>query len=408
MRRVVVTGLGAITPIGNNAKDFWNSLKSGEDGASVLDAEEFTESPVKLAATIKDLDLSSLPKRDTKFDSRFTNLARIAGSEAWNDSGLDMALEDAKKVGVYISTSIGGPETLSDGVRQLDVKGATRISPYFLQSVLPNTAAAKVSIDLGAKGGSMCHVAACASGSISIGEAFLKIRDGSHDVFIAGAADASITPLTLAGLAAMRAIYTGEDKRCASIPFSKKRNGFLIGEGAGILVLEELSHALKRKAKIYAEIVGYANNSDAFNMVSPDYEGLSSKDAMLDAIACAKIGPSDIGYINAHGTSTVLGDRTEAKAIREIWNKGCPLVSSIKSQIGHLLSASGAVEAIATILMLEKDIVPGSIYRLDLDDDCVLNIPEKEQTINSDYALSNSFGFGGHNACLVFKKWSER
>ena len=182
----------------------------------------------------------------------------------------------------------------------------------------------------------------------------------------------------------------------------------MIGEGAGILVLEELSHALKRKAKIYAEIVGYANNSDAFNMVSPDYEGLSSKDAMLDAIACAKINPSDIGYINAHGTSTVLGDRTEAKAIHEIWNKGCPLVSSIKSQIGHLLSASGAVEAIATILMLGRDIIPGSIYELDLDDDCVLNIPEKEQTINSNYALSNSFGFGGHNACLVFKKWSER
>ena len=406
MRRVVVTGLGGITPIGNNVKDFWNSLKSGKNGIGTLDAEEFAESPVKLAAAVKDLDLSSLPKRDTKFDSRFTNFARIAGSEAWNDSGLDIALEDTKKVGVYISTSIGGPETLSDGVRQLDTKGATRISPYFLQSVLPNTAAAKVSIDLGAKGSSMCHVAACASGSVSIGEAFLKIRDGSHDVFIAGAADASITPLTLAGFAAMRAIYVGENKKYASIPFNKKRNGFLIGEGAGILVLEELSHALKRKAKIYAEIVGYANNSDAFNMVSPDYEGLSSKDAMLEAIACAKINPGDIGYINAHGTSTALGDRTEAKAIREIWNKEYPLVSSIKSQIGHLLSASGAVEAIATILMLESNIVPGSIYKLDLDDDCVLNIPKKEQTINTDYALSNSFGFGGHNACLVFKKWS--
>lgn len=406
MRRVVVTGLGGITPIGNNVKDFWSSLKSGKNGIDTLGAEEFAESPVKLAATVKDLDLSSLPKRDTKFDSRFTNFARIAGSEAWNDSGLDIALEDAKKVGVYISTSIGGPETLSDGVRQLDLRSAARISPYFLQSVLPNTAAAKVSIDLGAKGSSMCHVAACASGSISIGEAFLKIRDGFHDVFIAGAADASITPLTLAGFAAMRAIYVGENKKYASIPFNKKRNGFLIGEGAGILVLEELSHALKRKAKIYAEIVGYANNSDAFNMVSPDYEGLSSKDAMLDAIACAKINPGDIGYINAHGTSTVLGDRTEAKAIREIWNKEYPLVSSIKSQIGHLLSASGAVEAIATILMLESDIVPGSVYKLDLDDDCALNISKKEQTINTDYALSNSFGFGGHNACLVFKKWS--
>lgn len=406
MRRVVVTGLGGITPIGNNVKDFWNNLKSGKNGIDTLDTEEFAESPVKLAATVKDLDLSSLPKRDTKFDSRFTNFARIAGREAWNDSRLDMAIEDAKKVGVYISTSIGGPETLSDGVKQLDARSATRISPYFLQSVLPNTAAAKVSIDLGAKGSSMCHVAACASGSISIGEAFLKIRDGSHDIFIAGAADASITSLTLAGFAAMRAIYTGEDKKCASIPFDKKRNGFLIGEGAGILVLEELSHALKRKAKIHAEVVGYANNSDAFNIVSPDYEGLSSKEAMLDAIICAKINPDNIGYINAHGTSTILGDKTEAKAIREIWVKGCPPVSSIKSQIGHLLSASGAVEAIATILMLEKGIVPGSIYKLDLDDKCALNIPEKEQTINTNYALSNSFGFGGHNACLIFKKWS--
>ena len=408
MRRVVITGLGGITPIGNNVKDFWNNLKSGKNGIGTLDTEQFAESPVKLAATVKDLDLSSLPKRDTKFDSRFTNFARIAEREAWNDSGLDMALEDAKRVGVYISTSIGGPETLSDGVRQLDAKGFARISPYFLQSVLPNTAAAKVSIDLGAKGSSMCHAAACASGSISIGEAFLKIRDGSHDIIIAGAADASITPLTLAGFAAMRAIYTGEDKECASIPFNKNRSGFLIGEGAGILVLEELSHALKRKAKIYAEIVGYANNSDAFNMVSPDYEGLSSKDAILDAITCAETNPDNIGYINAHGTSTILGDKTEAKAIREIWGDGCPPVSSIKSQIGHLLSASGAVEAIATILMLENGTIPGSVYKLDLDDEYILNIPKKEQIINASYALSNSFGFGGHNACLVFKKWSEQ
>lgn len=408
MRRVVVTGLGAITPIGNNVKDFWDGLKSGKNGVSVLSAEEFSESPVKLAATVKDLDLSSLPKRDTKFDSRFTNFARIAGREAWNDSGLEMALEDAKRVGVYISTSIGGSETLSDGVRRLDAKGATKISPYFLQSVLPNTAAAKVSIDLGAKGGSMCHVAACAGGSVSIGEAFLKIRDGDSDIFIAGAADASITSLTLAGFAAMRAIYTGEDKKYASIPFSKKRNGFLIGEGAGILVLEELSHALKRKAEIYAEIVGYANNSDAFNMVSPDYEGLSSKDVILDAIACAKINSDDIGYINAHGTSTVLGDKTEARAICEIWGNRCPSVSSIKSQIGHLLSASGAVEAVATILMLKNDAIPASVYDLELDDDCALNISKKERAIGANYALSNSFGFGGHNACLVFKKWSEQ
>jgi len=408
MKRVVITGIGVISPIGNDAQDFWHNLIAGKDGISKLDSKEFENSPVKLAATVEDLDLSSLPKRDTKFDSRFTNFARIASKEAWLDSGLDIAKEDARRIGVYISTSIGGSETLSAGVRQLDEKGAERISPYFLQSVLPNTAAAKVSIDLGAKGSSMCHVAACASGSISIGEAFNKIKEGTADVIVAGAADASITPLTLAGFAAMRAIYTGDDKKLASIPFDSKRSGFCIGEGAGILVLEELNHAQKRGAKIYAEIVGYANNSDAFNMVSPDYEGLSCKDVMLESIQNANIKPEDICYINAHGTSTHMGDKTEAKAINEIWGSNAPVVSSIKSQIGHLLSASGTVEAAATVLMLQNGIIPKINYAVDTDKECELNLCKKEQKPNTDYALSNSFGFGGHNSSLVFKKWREQ
>ncbi len=408
MKRVVITGIGVISPIGNDAQDFWHNLIAGKDGISKLDSKEFENSPVELAATVEDLNLSSLPKRDTKFDSRFTNFARIASKEAWLDSGLDITKEDARRIGVYISTSIGGSETLSAGVRQLDEKGAERISPYFLQSVLPNTAAAKVSIDLGAKGSSMCHVAACASGSISIGEAFNKIKEGTADVIVAGAADASITPLTLAGFAAMRAIYTGDDKKLASIPFDSKRSGFCIGEGAGILVLEELKHAQKRSAKIYAEIVGYANNSDAFNMVSPDYEGLSCKDVMLESIQNANIKPEDICYINAHGTSTYMGDKTEAKAINEIWGSNAPVVSSIKSQIGHLLSASGAVEAAATVLMLQNGIIPKINYAVDTDKECELNLCKKEQKPNTDYALSNSFGFGGHNSSLVFKKWREQ
>ena len=408
MKRVVITGLGAITPIGNSVNEFWRNLMDGKCGASRLDGALYQGSPVKLAAIVKDLDLAVLPKRDTRFDSRFTNFARIASKEAWNDAGLEMNEEDVRRVGVYISTSIGGPETLSDGVRRLDEKGAERISPYFLQSVLPNTAAAKVSIDVGAKGSSMCHVGACASGSISIGEAFLKIREGFADVMIAGAADASITPLTLAGFAAMRAIYVGDDLGLASIPFDKRRSGFLIGEGAGILVLEELMHAKKRGAKTYAEIVGYANNSDAFNMVSPDYEGLSSKDAMQESMAQAGVKAGEIGYINAHGTSTILGDKTEARAIREIWEKNVPLVSSIKSQIGHLLSASGAVEAIDTVLMLQNEIVPGLSYDIKRDAECELNYPTRKSEMRFKYALSNSFGFGGHNACLVFKKWEEK
>lgn len=408
MKRVVITGIGVISPIGNDAQDFWHNLVASKDGISKLDSKEFENSPVKLAATVEDLDLSSLPKRDTKFDSRFTNFARIASKEAWLDSGLDITKEDARRIGAYISTSIGGSETLSAGVRQLDEKGAERISPYFLQSVLPNTAAAKVSIDLGAKGSSMCHVAACASGSISIGEAFNKIKEGTADVIVAGAADASITPLTLAGFAAMRAIYTGDDKKLASIPFDSKRSGFCIGEGAGILVLEELNHAQKRGAKIYAEIVGYANNSDAFNMVSPDYEGLSCKDVILESIKNANIKPEDICYINAHGTSTRMGDKTEARAINEIWSNNAPVVSSIKSQIGHLLSASGAVEAAATILMLQNGIIPKINYAVDVDKECELNLCKIEQKPNTDYALSNSFGFGGHNSSLVFKKWREQ
>lgn len=408
MKRVVITGIGIISPIGNNAKDFWHNLIAGSNGIAELSSEKFSNSPVKLAATVKNLDLSALPKRDTKFDSRFTNFARIASKEAWNDSKLNMSKENPRRVGIFISTSIGGSETLSAGVRQLDEKGADKISPFFLQSVLPNTAAAKVSIDLGAKGVSTCHVAACASGSISIGEAYCKIKDGSADIMIAGAADASITPLTLAGFAAMHAIYTGGDKQLASVPFDTQRSGFCIGEGAGILILEELSHAQKRGAKIYAEISGYASNSDAFNMVSPDYEGLSCKDVMLEGISGANITPKDICYINAHGTSTTLGDKTEAKAINEIWGKNTPAVSSIKSQIGHLLSASGAVEAAATILMLKNNIIPKISYTINPDENCKLDFCLKDQKPKTDYALSNSFGFGGHNSCLVFKKWKQK
>ena len=405
MRRVVVTGIGAITPIGNNAESFWENLISNKSGIEAINpTEEDNNVSIKLAAEVKELDLSKLPKRDIKFDSRFTDFARLASAEAWRDSSLSIEEEKPDRVGVYISTSIGGPETLSNGVKTLEVKGASRISPFFLQSVLPNTAAAKVSIDIGAKGSSMCHIAACASGSISIGEAFLKILDGSHDIFIAGASDASITPLTVSGFTAMRAIYIGDNINEASIPFDKRRSGFVIGEGAGILVLEELTHAQRRGAKIYAEIIGYNNNSDAFNMVSPDYEGAYSKKTMQKAIEFAGITPEDIDYINAHGTSTYLGDKTEAKAIKQIWERP-PLVSSIKAQIGHLLSASGAVEAIATLLSIKNNIVPGTMGFKQTDSDCDLNIFDSPRRQKLEYAISNSFGFGGHNSCLVFKKW---
>ena len=408
MRRVVVTGLGAITPIGNNVPIFWNNLISGKVGIDKITRFDTDSFPVKLAAEVKDLDVSSLPKRETKFDAIFVNYARLASHEAWNDAGLDMKKEDAERVGVFIATSLGGNEKLHDGVVSYERKGAARVSPYLLQSILSNMAAAKVSIDLGAHGSSMGHIAACASGGMAIGAAYTEIAlKETADVMIAGASDASIEPVVMASFAAMRAIYTGEDATIASVPFDRRRSGFTMGEGAGILVLEELEHAKSRGAKIYAELIGEFENSDAYHAVSPDLEGRMSQKAMEHLLRRARVNAKRIGYINAHGTSTPIGDKVEAMAIERIWGEKSPYVSSIKAQIGHLLSASGAVEAIATILSLKDGILPATANSSDIDCDINL-ITDKPVRKKIDYAISNSFGFGGHNVCLLFKRWNEK
>lgn len=408
MKRVVVTGLGVVSPIGNNVNDFWNNLINGINGIDDIKSFDTSEYDVKLGYEVKNLDMKDIPLRDQKFDSKYIHYARIASKEAFNDSGLEKKYIDNSKFGVYISTSVGGSEKNAYGLEVLKEQGNKRISPYLLQSILPNMASGKVAIDLGAKGSNMSHVAACSSGAISIGEAYLKIKNGYENIIVAGASDSCITELTIASFQSLRAIYRGDNKEIASTPFDKRRNGFSIGEGAAIVVLEELGHAIKRNAKIYAEIIGYGCNCDANNTVSPDYEGLTCRFAIKDAIKRARLKTNDIGYINAHGTSTILNDKTETKAINKLFKDLKPYVSSTKGSTGHLLGASGAIEALITIKALSTNTFPYMINYKEKDDECDLNfIIGKPLNKKIQYAISNSFGFGGHNACLVFKKWEE-
>lgn len=406
MNRVVITGMGVISALGDDVETFWNNILDGKNGIDLItcfDTEKFNS---KYAAEVKDVDYSDIPKRDLLFDSRFINFARYASKQAYKDSELDNIQFDKDYFGVYIANSMGGVEKVNEGMEVLNDKGPSRMSPMILPAILPNMASGKVAIDLGAKGSNMATVAACSGGANAIGEAYLKIKQGYETVMIAGASDASITPFSVASFSAMRALYRGDNKDEASIPFDKRRNGFVIGEGSAILILEDLEHAKARNAKIYAEIVGYGCNCDAYNMVSPDYEGLSCTKAMNRALKDANINESDISYINAHGTSTTLNDKTESKAINEIF-KSKPYVSSTKSMTGHLLSASGALEALITVKSLETGIMPPIINYKEPDAECDLNLVINKAKSNPtmQYAMSNSFGFGGHNVCLIFKKW---
>ena len=408
MKRVVVTGLGVISSLGNDINTFWNNIKEGKNGISELTSFDNSNFDVKLASEVKSLDLSILPKRDVKFDSKYINYARIASKEAYKNSNLENSSFDKNKFGVYISTSLGGGERIEEGINRINEK--KRVSPYLLQSILPNMASGKVAIDLNAKGSNMAHVAACTSGATSIGEAYLKIKYGYEDIIIAGASDSSITPLTVSCFSSMGAIYKGNNKTRASIPFDKERSGFVIGEGCGILVLEEKEHAIKRNAHIYAEIVGYGCNNDASNIVSPDFEGLSCKYAMKKALDDANISPEEIDYINAHGTSTHLNDLYETQAIKTALGEASKkvMVSSTKGNTGHLLGAAGGVEAIACIKALENDFVPPTINYKVPDEECDLDIvPNKGRNVKLKYAMSNSLGFGGHNSSVIFKKYEE-
>lgn len=411
MRRVVITGLGAVSPIGNDVNTVWNSIEQGVCGIAPITHFDTSDYKVKLAGEVKDLDMEAyFSKRDLKFNDRFTQFARIVSKQAMIDAGFEKDPDDAMRFGCMIGSGIGGIDTIEQASKTLEGRGPSRVSPFFIPMSLANLAAGQVAIDWGLKGATSCVVTACAAASNAIGEAFHRIRDGYEDVMLTGGSEAAITPLAIAGFQSMRALHTGEDANRASIPFDADRSGFVMGEGAGALVLEELEHAKARGAKIYAEIVGYGASCDAHHITAPLDDGSGGAQAMVQAIKDAKILPENIDYINAHGTSTPLNDKTETAAVKAAFKEHAYqlVMSSTKSNTGHLLGASGAIEAIISIKALQNSLVPPTIHYQNPDAQCdldiVANTPRKQDIR---YAMSNSLGFGGHNASLIFKKWED-
>ena len=410
-RRVVVSGMGAVSPIGNSVEELWQGIRTHRCGIDAITHFDTADYKVKLAAEVKDLDMEQyFSKRDLKFNDRFTQFARIAAKQAMLDSGLDVHKENMERFGVIIGSGIGGIATFEQAQKNMESRGPSRVSPFFIPMTLANLAAGTVAIDWGAKGHCSCVVTACAAASNAIGEAFHKIRAGQEDIILAGGSEAAITPLAIAGFMSMRALYEGEDKARASIPFDKERKGFVMGEGAGILVLEEYEHAKARGAHIYGEIVGYGATCDAYHITAPAPDGSGGAKAMIQAIEDAGIEKERIGYINAHGTSTPLNDRTETAAVKLAFGEHARhlAMSSTKSNTGHLLGASGAIEAIITIKALQEGYIPATIHYEQADEECDLDIVANEgRAASLAYAMSNSLGFGGHNASLVFAKGEE-
>ena len=408
-RRVVVTGLGAITPIGNNVEDFWNGIKEGKCGIDTITSFDVSNFKVKLAAEVKNYNPEEfLDKRASRRLDKFAQFAIIAAREAMKDSGINKENTDMERVGVFIGSGMGGLDTIEKENKVCFEKGYDRISPMYIPMVISNMAAGNVAIDLGLRGESFSIATACASATHSIGEAYRAIKHGYQDVIFTGGTEASITPTGIAGFTNIKALSQAEDKTRASIPFDKERSGFVMGEGAGAIVLEELEHAKKRGAKIYAELVGYGASSDAYHITSPAPDGEGGARAMKNAISDAHIEAKDIDYINAHGTSTHLNDACETQAIKTALGEKSKtvMVSSTKGHTGHLLGAAGAVEAIACIKAIEDEFVPATINYKVPDEECDLDIvPNKGRKQKINFAMSNSLGFGGHNSSIIFKKF---
>jgi len=408
-RRVVVTGLGAITPIGNNVEEFWEGIVDGKCGIDKITAFDTSNFKVKLSAEIKNYSPEDyFEKKNIKRLDRYSQFAVIVARELMKDSKLNLSEIDPERFGVAIGSGIGGLQTIQENINILNEKGADRVSPLFIPTAICNMATGNVSIECGAKGESFCMVTACASATHTIGESYRIIKHGYQELMIAGGAEANIVESGIAGFANIKALSQATDKTRASIPFDKERTGFIMGEGAGVILLEELEHAKKRGAKIYAEIVGYAPTSDAYHITAPAEGGEGGARAMRNAISDANLKPKDITYINAHGTSTPLNDAGETTAIKTAMGDSAKkvLVSSIKGHTGHLLGAAGAIEAIACIKAIEDGIVPPTIGYKVPDEECDLDIvPNKARKCDIKCAMSNSLGFGGHNASIIFKKY---
>lgn len=411
MRRVVITGIGAVSPLGNTAKDLWENAKYGVCGIFPIERMNIENCKAKLAGQAKQFRAEDyFDTKEVRRMDRVTQFAIVAAKEALRDSRLDLESLEKERCGVIVSSGIGGLSTIE---RENEVglsRGFHRISPFFIPMAITNITAGSIAIEAGFQGTCHCIVTACASATDSIGEAFHKIREGHQDVMLAGGAEASITPLGIGGFSAMKALSFSDDVTRASIPFDKERNGFVMGEGSGILVLEEYEHAKKRNAAIYAEVVGYASTCDAFHITAPDSQGRGAARCMELALKDAGVEIGKIDYINAHGTSTPLNDACETKAIKSLFREHAYrlAVSSTKSMVGHLLGASGAVEALVTAMTVKEDFVTPTIHYREKDEDCDLDIVANQgRNAKVDYALSNSFGFGGHNAAIVLKKYKE-
>ena len=408
-RRVVITGMGVVSPIGNDCETFWESILNQTCGIDEIRSFNTDEYKVKLAAEVKDLNEDLyFTKRELQFNDRFTVFARIAAKQAIQDSKLDIESINKKRFGVIIGSGIGGLQSLENASNSLKERGPSRISPYFIPMTLINLAAGQVAIDQKAQGLCSSVVTACAAGTNAIGEAFHKIRDGYQDVMIAGGSEAAITPLGIAGFMVMRALHAGSDKNYASIPFDENRSGFVMGEGAGILILEELEHAVSRKANILAEVIGYGSSCDAHHITAPVEDGSGAAYAMVEALNDAGIQKEEIEYINAHGTSTPLNDKTETMAVKNTFGDHSRklAMSSTKSYTGHLLGASGAVEAIICVKVLQDGYIPATINSKAQDVLCDLDVvlgEGRKQVLKT--VMSNSLGFGGHNASIILRKY---
>ncbi|WP_195539202.1 beta-ketoacyl-ACP synthase II [Eubacterium maltosivorans] len=411
MRRVVITGLGIVCPIGNTLDETWESVKANRCGVGEITAFDTSDYKVKLAAEVKDLDTERyFSKREMKFNERFTQFARIAAKQAYADAGLEDADIERDRFGVIVGSGVGGLRKIEESTETLNSRGPGRVSPFFIPMAIVNLAPGNIAIDLQAKGICSSSVTACASGTNSIGEAFHRIRFGYEDVIAAGGSESTITPLGIAGFQSMRALYSGNDPKRASIPFDKERSGFVMGEGAGILMLEELEHAKARGAKIYAEVVGYGASCDAHHITAPLEDGSGAVKSMENALKDGALKVSDVDYINAHGTSTALNDKGETAAVKALFGACAKelMISSTKSMTGHLLGGSGAVEAVITVKALQDGFVPATLNYQVPDPECDLNVVPNEG-VKKDIrcAISNSFGFGGHNATLAFSKWED-